>query len=112
MPGISRSGSCLFGAHLSKVESSIAKKYAFLLFIPSVLGGFIVEANNIKEIFLLSNSVLIYILIAFFITIIVTYAALKIFEKIINKEKIYIFGYYTMLLGLILIIYCFKIGVI
>ena len=112
MPGISRSGSCLFGAHLSKIESSIAKKYAFLLFIPSVIGGFITEISNIKEVITLSNNILIYIFIAFIITIIVTYIALKIFERILKKEKIYMFGYYTMILGLILLIYCFKMGVI
>lgn len=112
MPGISRSGSCLFGAHLSKIESSIAKKYAFLLFIPSVIGGFITEISNIKEVITLSNNILIYIFVAFTITIIVTYIALKIFERILKKEKIYMFGYYTMILGLILFIYCFKMGVI
>ena len=112
MPGISRSGSCLFGAHISKVESNISKKYAFLLFIPSVIGGFITEISNIKEVITLSNNILIYIFVAFTITIIVTYIALKIFERILKKEKIYMFGYYTMILGLILLIYCFKMGVI
>ena len=112
MPGISRSGSCLFGAHISKVESNISKKYAFLLFIPSVIGGFITEISNIKKVITLSNNILIYIFVAFTITIIVTYIALKIFERILKKERIYMFGYYTMILGLILLIYCFKMGVI
>lgn len=112
MPGISRSGSCLFGAHISKVDSKISKKYAFLLFIPSVIGGLITELTNITEMFYLNADIKIYILISFIITIFITYISLKIFEKILKKEKIYVFGYYTMLLGLILIIYCFKTGVI
>ena len=112
MPGISRSGSCLFGAHISKVESNISKKYAFLLFIPSVIGGLITELTNIKEIISLNTDMKIYILISFIITIFITYISLKIFDKILKKEKIYIFGYYTMILSLILIIYCFKTGVI
>ena len=80
--------------------------------IPSVIGGFITEISNIKEVITLSNNILIYIFVAFTITIIVTYIALKIFERILKKEKIYMFGYYTMILGLILLIYCFKTGVI
>ena len=109
VPGISRSGSCLFGGYISKLDKDVSKKYAFLLFLPSVIGAFILELNNIKEIFTVDKSL---ILITLLITSIITFLSFKLIDLIINKDKLYIFGYYTLLLGIVVLIYVFKIGVI
>lgn len=109
LPGISRSGSCLFGGYISKLKKDVSKKYAFLLFLPSVIGAFILELNNIKEIFILDKSLIILTLI---ITSVITYISFKLIDLIINKDKLYVFGYYTLILGILLLIYTFKMGVI
>ena len=45
-PGVSRSGSTLFGSLLSGLERNLAVKYAFLISIPSILGSVVMEAPN------------------------------------------------------------------
>ena len=109
LPGISRSGSCLFGGYISKLNKDESKRYAFLLFLPSVIGAFVLELNNIKDIFLMDKSLVIITLL---ITSVVTFIAFKLIDYIINKDKLYIFGYYTLILGMIVLIYSFKMGVI
>lgn len=111
MPGISRSGSCLVGGNIVGLEKEKSRKYAFLLFIPSVMGSFILEFNNIKDIVLLDIGI-IPIVITFLITVISTYIAFKLFDYIIKKDKIYMFGYYTLTLGILISIFIYKIGVI
>lgn len=43
-PGVSRSGSTLFGSLMSGLDRATAVKYAFLISIPSILGSVILEA--------------------------------------------------------------------
>lgn len=42
-PGISRSGSTLFGGLLTQLDREFAVKFAFLISIPSILGSFLLE---------------------------------------------------------------------
>ncbi len=48
-PGVSRSGSTLFGSLLSGLEREYAVKFAFLISIPSILGSVILEAPDAFE---------------------------------------------------------------
>lgn len=43
-PGVSRSGSTLFGSLMSGLERKLAVKFAFLISIPSILGSVVLEA--------------------------------------------------------------------
>lgn len=45
-PGISRSGSTLFGGLLTQLDREFAVKFAFLISIPSILGSVILEAPD------------------------------------------------------------------
>ncbi len=45
-PGVSRSGSTLFGSLMSGLERATAVKFAFLISIPSILGSVILEAPD------------------------------------------------------------------
>ena len=45
-PGVSRSGSTLFGSLLSGLEREYAVKFAFLISIPSILGSVVMEAPD------------------------------------------------------------------
>lgn len=98
-PGISRSGSCIYGGTFRKLKKEAITEYAFLLFIPTVLGATILELDNFKE--LIVNDQLWMYLITFGVTCIVTYLAFNILLKIIKKGKLKYFGYYCILLGII-----------
>ncbi|MBQ9016023.1 MAG: undecaprenyl-diphosphate phosphatase [Firmicutes bacterium] len=45
-PGVSRSGSTLFGSLLSGLDRATAVKFAFLISIPSILGSVVLEAPD------------------------------------------------------------------
>ena len=48
-PGVSRSGSTLFGSLISGLDRETAVKFAFLISIPSILGSVILEAPDAFE---------------------------------------------------------------
>ena len=48
-PGVSRSGSTLFGSLMSGLKRELAVKFAFLISIPSILGSVILEVPDALE---------------------------------------------------------------
>lgn len=98
-PGISRSGSCIYGGNFRKLEKDVAAEYAFLLFIPAVLGATVLEFKNFGNL-IVENNLWIY-LVTFVVTCIVTYLAFGILLKIIKKGKLKYFGYYCIGIGVI-----------
>lgn len=102
--GISRSGSCLCGCQVQKIEKKSSAKYAFLLFIPAVLGAFVLELGGISELFVDVENIYLY-LISFIVAGITTYFAFAFLKKIIEKGKITYFGIYCAILGIIVFIY-------
>lgn len=103
MPGISRSGSCLYGAFIRRLEKKTAADYAFLLFIPSVLGAFVLNIKDIGK-FIIDQNIYIYLL-CFIVTIVITYLSFKILLKVISRGKLKYFGFYCLLIGVFALIY-------
>ena len=103
-PGISRSGSCLSGAFVNKLDKEEAADYAFLLFIPAVLGAVVLDIGSIGALF--SDPNIWYFLAAFVVTVITTYLSFKVLLTIIRKGKLSYFSYYCYLVGGITVIYC------
>lgn len=99
MPGISRSGSCIYGASFRNLEKNTATEYAFLLFIPAVVGATVLEFKNFGSLIVESN--LWMYLITFVITCMVTYLSFGILLKVIKRGKIKYFGYYCIGIGII-----------
>lgn len=98
-PGISRSGSCIYGASFRKLEKDTAAEYAFLLFIPAAIGATIVELNDFGKI-IVSDNIEKYLL-SFIVTCTVTYLSFEILLKTIKKGKLKYFGYYCIGIGII-----------
>lgn len=102
--GISRSGSCLCGCQVRKIEKESSAKFAFLLFIPAMVGATVLELGNFKDLFVDNANIYLY-LISFIVTFITTYFAFAVLKKIINKGKISYFGIYCAIVGLATFIY-------
>lgn len=94
--GISRSGTCLLGG--SELQNEENSNYAFMLFVPVCFGALVNEL--IKG----SINVTVNSLTAFIIVIPVTLFSLKILKKIITNNKYKLFGIYTFILGVIILI--------
>lgn len=102
--GISRSGSCLCGCQARKIEKEASAKYAFLLFIPAILGATVLEFKDIGNMFTNINNLYLY-LISFIVSFVATYFAFAILKKIINKGKLSIFSIYCLVVGTLVVIY-------
>lgn len=98
-PGISRSGSCLYGAYSRKIEKNSATDYAFLLFVPAVVGATVLEFGNFTN--TMVNDYLWMYIIVFLVTSIVTFLAFKLLLKIVKEGKLKYFGYYCIFIGVI-----------
>ncbi|HIU25221.1 MAG TPA: undecaprenyl-diphosphate phosphatase [Candidatus Copromorpha excrementigallinarum] len=103
-PGISRSGSTLFGGLISGLNKEFAVKFAFLISIPSILGSVIVEAPDafaegmdVSVIGPVAAGVIVSALSGLF--------AIKAMIRLVSNKKLIGFSIYTWALGLFVIIY-------
>ncbi len=95
IPGISRSGITIATGLLSKLKKETVFKFSFLLSIPAVIGAMIVESGNL---FLGEINGLTMVL-GVMVSMIVGYVALKFLQRLLLKERFYMFAYYCWLLG-------------
>ncbi|MDD3170814.1 MAG: undecaprenyl-diphosphate phosphatase [Bacilli bacterium] len=102
--GISRSGSCLSGAFSRKIDKEVAADYAFLMFVPAVLGATVLEFTNFKEMVFVNSTIIPYA-ISFVIAGVTTYFSFKVLLTVIRKGKLSWFGYYCLAIGLSVLIY-------
>lgn len=109
LPGISRSGSTIFGGRVNKLSNEEAAHFSFLMFLPVTAGSFLVEIIKnrheiIQEYSNISN--LLIDLTTIIIAGIVTFLSVKYLFKIIKNGKLHYFAYYCFALGIIGIITC------
>ena len=103
LPGISRSGSTISGALLSKVNRKAAGDFSFIVSIPAILGAFILELKDIGEV---SQAVGFLPLFAGCVaSFAVGYISLVFLMKLIRKGKLQWFAIYLLPLAILGIIF-------
>ena len=100
IPGISRSGLTVSTGLLRKIDSTTAFTYSFLLSIPAILGATLMEVRDLA----IGNVDIILMFFGVTASMIVGYASLKFFQKIIMNKKIHLFAYYCWAVGIATII--------
>ena len=103
-PGISRSGSTLFGSLICNLDRKFAVKFVFLISIPSILGSAILEAPAAIEAGV-SLSQLGPVLWGMAVAAVAGIVAIKSMIKIVSDKKLSWFSYYVWILGLAVVIY-------
>lgn len=108
LPGISRSGSTITCAMAQGVRRSESSEFSFLMSIPAILGGLVMELTD------LSKSALTVpvpaLLLGFLFSAISGYLAIKIMLKVIKKAKFKWFGLYMLLLAVFVALNQFVFG--
>jgi undecaprenyl-diphosphatase len=107
IPGISRSGLTITGSVICGLKRNEAIKFSFLLMLPAVCGGLLVEAlRKPEEVFSLP-----YLpLIAGFISALITgTVSLQLLKKLVTQKKLKYFSIYCFALGLAGIVYFYFI---
>ena len=103
-PGISRSGSTLFGSLICNLDRKFAVKFVFLISIPSILGSAVMEAPAALESGF-DMAQLGPVLVGMIVAAVSGLIAIKPMIKIVSDKKLNYFSYYVWALGLIVTCY-------
>lgn len=103
-PGISRSGSTLFGGLITGLNREFAVKYAFLISIPSILGSVIVEAPDAFSSGM-SMGDLGPVIVGVIVSAISGFFAIKTMIRVVSNKKLTGFSIYTWALGALVLLY-------
>lgn len=98
-PGISRSGITISSARIIGIKKEESFNFSFLMFIPLSFGAFILEITE-KKFFLFSIDFFLSFVICFF----VSYLSLAYLNKVLKENKLWVFGIYCFLVGLLSLI--------
>lgn len=101
LPGISRSGATIVPGLWRKLDRQTAFQFSFYLAVPAILGALILRIPELIDghFNLLNQGIL-----AMFVAGIVGYAALKILEKTLVSAKLWLFGIYCLILGMLILL--------
>lgn len=96
-PGVSRSGSTTAAGLFCGLSKETAVSFAFILGIPAILGGSVLELGDAIH----SEMELNWALLAlgFVIAAVVGFASIKLVSWLLNKDRFKIFGVYTCVIG-------------
>lgn len=104
LPGVSRSGSTICAGLFTGFSRSTAVQYSFILGIPAILGGCLLEVNDaVKE----GSAGAVgtgQCVVGFIVAAIVGICAIKMVNWLVKSDKFKIFAYYTFALGIIVVI--------
>lgn len=103
-PGISRSGSTLFGSLICNLDRKFAVKFVFLISIPSILGSAVLEAPAALEAGVTATEVG-PVLVGMLVAAVSGLVAIKTMIKIVSDKKLSYFSYYVWALGLFVVLY-------
>ncbi len=102
-PGISRSGSTICSGLFAGMSRDTAVKYSFMLGIPTILAGCLVEIKDaVSEGVMPWNELPLY-LVGFVVAAVVGVLAIRMVDLLVKSNKFKYFAAYTLLLGLVVI---------
>lgn len=101
LPGVSRSGSTISGGLFCGLKKSEAVSYSFILGIPAILGGCLIEVKDgIAE---KADIGIGQCIVGFVVAAVVGLLAIKLVQWLMKSDKFKIFSIYTAVLGLAVI---------
>lgn len=101
-PGVSRSGSTTAAGLFCGLDKSTAVTFAFILGIPAILGGSVLEIGDALH----SEMQLDWLAlgIGFVVSAAVGFLAIKLVKWLLDKDRFVIFGVYTLIIGIACVI--------
>lgn len=103
IPGTSRSGATILGAMLLGTSRYIAAEFSFFLAIPVMFGASLLKL--IKFGFSFSNMELALLIVGMLTAFLVSVFAIKFLMGYIKKNDFKSFGYYRIILGILVLVY-------
>lgn len=108
IPGTSRSGATIIGAMLLGTSRTVAAEFTFFLAIPVMFGASFIKL--LKFGFAFTGTEVAILLTGMISAFVVSVFAIKFLMGYIKKHDFKVFGYYRIVLGIIVIAYFFFAG--
>ena len=107
IPGTSRSGSTIIGGLASGFDRPTIAEFTFILAIPVMAGASLIKfVKYIKNVGLVfSSTELIVLGVGCLVAFVVSMLVINVFLKYIKKYDFQVFGWYRIVLGIIVILY-------
>ena len=102
LPGISRSGSTISRGLFCGFERETAVQYSFILGIPAILGGCLLQVKDAVEQKALEFD-FVNFAVGFIVSAIVGICAIKMVNWLVKSDKFKVFAIYTFILGIAVI---------
>ena len=102
-PGTSRSGATIVGALLIGLSRSNAANFTFYLAIPTMFGASLLKL--VKFGFVFTKMELVILFVGMIVAFIVSIAVIKLLLNYIKKHDFKPFGYYRIILGLLVLLF-------
>ena len=102
-PGTSRSGATIIGGLMIGLSRANAAEFTFYLAIPTMLGASLLKL--VKFGFAFTGTELVILLVGMFVSFLVSILVIKFLMNYIKKHDFKVFGYYRIILGIIVLAY-------
>jgi undecaprenyl-diphosphatase len=110
IPGVSRSGASIIGGMSQKLSRTTAAEFSFFLAVPTMFGATLKKCYDYyKDGFVLSHDQINYLIIGNIVAFVVALLAIKSFIGFLTKNGFKVFGYYRIIVGLILLLIHFFV---
>ena len=103
IPGTSRSGATILGGLTIGLDRKVAANFTFFLAIPVMFGASLLKI--VKFGFNFTSSEIIVLLVGMIVAFIVSIISIKFLLKYIKNNDFKVFGYYRIVLGIIVLLY-------
>ena len=103
IPGTSRSGSTIIGGILAGTSRTVAAEFTFFLAIPVMFGASLLKL--VKFGFAFSSTELIILIVGVVVSFVVSVLAIKFLMGYIKKHDFKVFGWYRIILGILVLGY-------
>ena len=107
VPGTSRSGSTIIGGLLIGLQRSVAAEFTFYLAIPVMIGASLLKLIKyiMKVGFVFNGSELLILAVGCVVAFIISILVIRFLMAYIKKHNFTVFGYYRIVLGLMVLGY-------
>lgn len=105
-PGTSRSGATIIGALVLGASRTVASEFTFILAIPAMLGASVLELKDFLDAGIVMGGLEWGILLSgIFVAFVVSVVVIKFLMGFIKKHDFKVFGWYRIVLGIIVLVY-------
>lgn len=108
IPGTSRSGATIIGAMLIGTSRHVAAEFTFFLAIPVMFGASLIKMLKFGLVY--TGEEIVILLVGMFVAFVVSILAIKFLMGYIKNNDFKAFGYYRIILGVIVILYFMLSG--